>query len=267
MTLIVGIRCSDGVVLASDSAATYGTGYQSTIGQQHVTKIHVIRDRVLFCSTGAIGVAQLLIDRIESLHDDKKLGGSNPIAVMRTLGQAIAQEVVDFFRASQASAQLVGTQAAAVPIICKCLVALPVGRQPHLFQFNEVGVPEQASDELPFVALGSGQPIADPFLAFLKRVLWKDRQPTLPEGRFGASWTVRHAIQTNPGGVGGKLQLLSLATDGKGKPQIERLDSEGSEQEHFQNIDSVEEAIRRHVRGEGELSAEVPKPATPASKA
>lgn len=266
MTLIVGIRCSDGVVLASDSAATYGTGYQSTIGQQHVTKIHVIRDRILFCSTGAIGVAQLLVDRIESLCGDNKLGGGNPVAVMRTLGQAIAQEVVGFFQASQASAPLVGTQAASMPLVCKCLVALPVGRQPHLFQFNEVGVPEQASDELPFVALGSGQPIADPFLAFLKRVLWKDRRPTLPEGRFGASWTVRHAIQTNPGGVGGKLQLVSLATDGKGKPEIERVDSEGPEQEHFQSIDSVEEAIRKHVRGEGETTSEVPRPGAQAPK-
>jgi 20S proteasome alpha/beta subunit len=260
MTLIVGIQCSDGVVLASDSAATYGTGYQTTIGQQHVTKIHVIRDRVVFCSTGAIGVAQLLIDRIESLHDNNKLTGSNPIAIMRTLGQAIAQEVVQYFQASQASAPLVGVQAAAMPLICKSLIAIPVGRRPFLFQFNEVGVPEQVTDELPFVALGSGQPIADPFLAFLKRVLWKDRQPTLPEGRFGASWTVLHAIQTNPGGVGGKLQLISLGTDGKGKPQIERLDSEGSEQEHFQNIDSVEEAIRQHVRGKGETAIEVPKP-------
>lgn len=260
MTLIVGIRCLDGVVLASDSAATYGTGYQSTIGQQHVTKVHAIRGRVLFGSTGAIGIAQLLIDRVGTLCDSKGLGGDNPIEVMRTLGQAISGEVVGYYKASGAAAPLIGNQAAALPVMCKCMVALPVGRRPHLFHFSEVGVPEQVSDELPFVALGSGQQIADPFLAFLKRVLWKNREPTLPEGRFGASWTIQHVIQTNPGGVGGKLQLVSLTTDHKGKPTIERLEREGSEQEHFQSIDSVEEAIRMAVRGAGEEPSAVPKP-------
>ena len=57
---------------------------------------------------------------------------------------------------------LVGANAAAGPVSCKHLVALPIKHETCLFQFAEAGAPEEATRELPFVALGSGQPIADP---------------------------------------------------------------------------------------------------------
>ena len=40
----VGILCSDGVVMASDSAGALSIGFQPTIGQQEVTKIAALRD-------------------------------------------------------------------------------------------------------------------------------------------------------------------------------------------------------------------------------
>jgi len=55
------------------------------------------------------------------------------------------------------------------------LVALPLGHSTCLFQFDEQGAPEEATQELPFVSIGSGQPIADPFLAFLRRIFWPDK--------------------------------------------------------------------------------------------
>lgn len=78
----------------------------------------------------------------------------------------------------------------ASPSLCKTLVALPVRRVPCLFTFDYNGAPEQMTSELPFVALGSGQPIADPFLALLKRLFWLTSQPTL--GRGACSCCVDH---------------------------------------------------------------------------
>jgi 20S proteasome alpha/beta subunit len=53
VTLIVGILCSDGVVMASDSAATLSTGMAPTIGQQAVKKIINLSNAILYASTGS----------------------------------------------------------------------------------------------------------------------------------------------------------------------------------------------------------------------
>ena len=66
------------------------------------------------------------------------------------------------------------------------------------------------TDELPFVAVGSGQLIADPFMAFLRRVFWKDSRPNLAGGVFAAVWTLFHTIETNPGGVAEPVQIVVL---------------------------------------------------------
>lgn len=60
MTLIVGILCKDGVVMASDSAASFGANGMMTIGQQETRKIVRINDHILFTSTGAVGISQLV---------------------------------------------------------------------------------------------------------------------------------------------------------------------------------------------------------------
>jgi hypothetical protein len=93
---------------------------------------------------------------------------------MNRIGVAIADLVRHYVQNAQALQQLGGLAG-----FCKSLIALPVNNVPHLLQFAEGGNPEQTTEELPFVALGSGQPIADPFLTFLRKILWKDRLPTL----------------------------------------------------------------------------------------
>lgn len=132
--------------------------------------------------------------------------------------------------------------------ICKSLVALSVDGKPQLFQFDANGAPERATSDLPFVALGSGQLIADPFLAFLKRLLWSGREPTIAEGRLAAAWTIGHVNRTNPGGVGGRIQVAVLsAKAGKGYTTtlLERHDVD----EHQQRIEAAEQALIAALRG------------------
>jgi hypothetical protein len=69
--------------------------------------------------------------------------------------------------------------------------------------------PEAASAHLPFVAIGSGQPIADP-LAVIRRLFWPDKLPPTQQGVFAALWAVRHAIQTSHGGAAEAIQVAVL---------------------------------------------------------
>jgi hypothetical protein len=98
--------------------------------------------------------------------------------------------------------------------------------------------PEAATSDLPFVSVGVGQATADPFLAFIRRVFWREREPNTADGIFAATWTLRHAIDTSPGGVADPIQVMVLE-DGK----VRELDSKELD-EHEQNVELLEEHIR-----------------------
>lgn len=257
MTLIVGILCKDGVVVASDSAATYGKEGVATIGQQHITKVHKLAESVLFSSSGAVGISQLIAHRVKTHWEDSAFKGIKaPEEVMNKIGLSIMDLVKQYLQTANLSRPLVGD---ASPSLCKTLVALPVRHVPCLFTFDYNGAPEQMTSELPFVALGGGQTIADPFLALLKRLLWQTSQPTLGEGRLVAVWTIDHVRSTNPGGVAGAIQLATLsASEGK-QPTVTVL-PESQVQEHLQQARSAEGALVEELRAPGRAKQTSPPP-------
>lgn len=144
-----------------------------------------------------MGIAQLIANEIKSGWDKKEFQVSGPEEAMNRIGKKIAQLVLPYLQTANLTRPLVGDASAS---LCKSLVAMPVKNIPCLFSFDYNGAPEKSTPELPFVAMGIGQPIADPFLAFLKRLLWEKTVPTLGEGRLAAVWTINHVGLTNPGG-------------------------------------------------------------------
>ncbi len=259
MTLIVGILCKDGVVLASDSAATFSSGVQPTIGQQEMRKLRRVNDHILYTSTGAVGISQLIADKLKSLWEAKTFSGStSPETVMDRIGKEIIALVGPYLQTANLQRTLVGDASSS---LCKSLVAMPVNQKPCLFNFDYNGAPERSTADLPFIALGSGQPIADPFLAFLRRLLWSSREPTLAEGRLAAVWTIEHVRRTNPGGVGGGVQLAILAFSTGKMPTVSEV-SEESIQEHLQRVTSAEQSLVSELRGTSVVlaGAELPDP-------
>jgi len=233
--------------MASDSAATFGAGGMFTIGQQAVRKLVKVNNHILCSGTGAIGVSQMIADTVARLWSDNKIKGT-PESAMDTIGRAINALVRPYLEAAAWQRNITGEAAQS---LCKSLVALPVDKKPCLLSFDFNGIPERATAELPFVAMGSGQMIADPFLAFLRRVLWKSTEPTLAEGRLAAVWTIDHVRRTHPGGVGGDIQLASLVPKGAGLPEIEITPGEGagSIQEHLVRVTSAEQVLVDELRG------------------
>lgn len=258
MTQLVGIYCTTGVVIATDSAATFSTGHTATIGQQMVEKIYHPCDHIIYTSTGAIGIAQLINDMLRSnwtagTYKNKK----TPEEAMHAIGQGIGQLLSQYLQLGQMQKNIVGEANAS---LAKSMIAFPVNRKPYLFQFDYTGTPEMASVKLPFVTLGSGQPIADPFLAFLARLLWPNRQPTLAEGRLAAAWTIDHVRQINPGGVGGNLRMAIMEEVAGSLPKVTEL-NEADLQEHRQRIVSAEAAITKElVGGTAVATPELPVP-------
>ena len=80
--------------------------------------------------------------------------------------------------------------------------------------------------------------LADPFLAFVCRVLWKNEMPTVDRGKFGVYWVLDHTIKLAPGKVGLPIRLATLRlVDGKW------VAKEQDTQESAQYIASLEEHI------------------------
>lgn len=245
MTLIVAVLCEDGIVVGADGAATLGVPGQMTV-RQPVRKLSIIEDRIIIGTSGPVGLGQRLADELASIWKSRELLSKSPEAAMGHLRVKFFNHISVEMQAASMARNVIGS-AANASAVSQTILALPIGKRLCLIQFDQQGAPELATTDLPFIAIGSGQPIADPFLAFLRRVLWRhgckaaDPLPQLGDGITGALWTLQHAILTNPGGVSDPIQMVILRKDGGDYSARELADAELAE--HKQAIAALEGKI------------------------
>ena len=243
MTLIVGIRCQDGVVLGADQAATLGTLGRDTVAQSTPHKVEIVGDKALIATSGPVGLGQIVKGEFAKALTSKKGFRGETWEVTGQIRELLWPHIRQALSGAQAAAPVVGP-AASQSALMHTLIAIPVKTTPTLFQFDYQCAPEEATADLPFVAIGSGQAIADPFLAFLKDVRWTDGElPTINEGEFSTFWTIQESVRAAPGYIGGQPVLFRIAGDGE-RWKAEQLS--GPELgEHAQAV----EAARRALRG------------------
>src|ERR1035437_7507378 len=185
MTLIIGILCQDGIVVGSDGAATMGVlGMQTA--KQSVKKLTLHHNCIITGISGSVGLSQRINGTIEALYADaKNLSGKKPFQAMPIIGQRIWLDCLkqEYDIAVEAQ-KLIGGNLAQLSCMSASVVAMPISKELCLFQFNHQAHGEMATKDIPFIAIGSGQFCADPFLAFIKRIFWPDRLPKLSEGIF-----------------------------------------------------------------------------------
>jgi 20S proteasome alpha/beta subunit len=248
MTLIIGIKCSDGVVMAADGAATLGALGQPTV-RQPVRKLVAIDKEIIVGVSGHAGLGQRITGVMEDLwHGNRLGGGKRSFEVMTIIRQAIGQHIVMEMQFATEVSKLLGQGLASPSAISFALMALPVDEQLRLYQFGCAGEPEEATENLPFFAIGSGQTRADPFLAFIRQVFWKNSPPTISQGIFATVWSLVHAIRTDPGGVAEPIQLMTLTRGTKGRSIVKDFDDAELE-EHRQAVKEAEDHVSRFPLG------------------
>lgn len=229
MTLLIGIKCTDGLVIAADGATTFGTFGNFTI-RQPSRKLSIVKDSMIVAVTGPVGLKQRFVGELEGLQLSANIKQHQ---AMESIAGAIRRPLQIEFKNAEVTRGALGGQAVQ-SIMSGTMVGLLVQGEPTLIEFDHQGSPECATDNLRFKSLGSGQPLADPFLAFLAKVFWSKKPPNLNDGQFAATWTLRHAIETNPGGVDDPIQMMTLRNSGKGC-EIKELQKDDL-QEHLEAI-------------------------------
>ena len=248
MTVLVGILCEDGVVIGSDSAmASSPIPGQITMGREEgqVLKIEIIDGQIITAMTGNVGLGQRCNDQIANIFRELKrpfqapklvpgIGAvGTPIQQMLMnqisptkvpfneispveVGRTIAQLVINDFRRTQSALQMNNPQHGWG---MGALLAFVKGDTPYLIEFDAAqfhpefkGQPDPQRGDRVWrgVSMGSGQPIADTFLAHAYRMLFGSSTPRVDRAKLAVVWTVDHVKRYNTGLIGGKIQLAVL---------------------------------------------------------
>ena len=246
MTVLVGVLCTDGVVIGSDSIATSSMGQFPLIHIPFDGKIRVFDNTVIVATTGAIGFAQRLHEHIEEAIKGRVFAN---LAVRECTTNISQRFLTDLGKSLVQNHPQNGINFGA-------LIAAPLKAGPFLAEYGTADFqPELKTEKLFFVSMGSGQVLADPFLAFVSRVLWKGKMPTVDEAKFGVYWVLAHTITLAPGKVGPPIRLATLR-----KVADKWVASEQDTQEFDQYIGELEAHIAKFIRAPVEEAPSEPPP-------
>jgi hypothetical protein len=206
VSVVIGIRCSDGIVLGSDSAASLMSQGMVTAQQRSMKKV-AANGRVLSGVTGHTGLAQRIRAELENHLNSGSWTGERQSVVTQMRRHLWINILDQEMRAAKASFKTIGHPSCIDSARTETLVATVIEGRPELVHLNETCAPTLVQDDIPFCSIGVGQPTADPFLAFARRILWPGALPNIGTAIFSVAWALMHVIHANPNGIGDPVQL------------------------------------------------------------
>jgi 20S proteasome alpha/beta subunit len=239
VTLLVGVLCSNGAVIAADRQATHGAMGQATVGQS-VTKVQVINDEALYATSGHKGLGQQLCAVVENKQPEfrNQRYDANIVKLQKDM-----RPLVDgAFITAGLAARVIGNAAATSDSLCGALLAAGFKDGLKLIEITPQVSVEYMTKDMPFISMGSGKPSADPFLGFLRKVFWPNDLPTIQEGALAAFWTIRHAIDMKVLGVGFDVDVFTVQPAAKTFAARQLDDAELAE--HVDFMKAAEQALR-----------------------
>ncbi|MCY3979241.1 MAG: hypothetical protein OXG23_14170 [Chloroflexi bacterium] len=206
MTLVIGVKCQDGIVIGADSVTTYG----SAIEQEVDDKIKTIDGEVLVASAGDVGLGQIVYGNLEQ-HWSEVVAGKDIVSTRKEISALVWDEIKPALQRAAEAETLFGRRIVE-SLACNFMVAFAIDDAHTLLVFDDNAQSLEVTFSSPFFSIGSGNIQADPFLAFVKRIFWKDSTPkTLADGIFCVLWTLDHVSRVNAGlGVGGRPNVVVL---------------------------------------------------------
>lgn len=233
MTLIVGIRCVDGIVLAAESGAIPGSGDVDVT--EGVQKIYPIDNRFLVALGGFSGQARRYLEAIRRLNIE------DPRSILcfdiqEAILTAVAPMVSDVAVAAKNARDISGSEGLG-HVLAEALVAFLGADGLCLTHVNAYGQCDRI-DETLYHVIGAGEKVAVPFLSYIKRHVWRHKQPTMATGIISALWMLRFAH--NCAGDFGPPWTVATLQSVNGTASIEFLNDDVLDP-HHRSIEALEE--------------------------
>lgn len=245
MTLIIGVKCPDGIVIGADSITTYGSEIEQEVGN----KIQFIADDAFIANAGAVGLSQLINESLRRSWTSVRRQ-TDVTAAKNEISEIMWSQISQALKRADEAKERFGNDVYEA-VRCHSLMAFPFENAHVLLFFDECAQCGEITLESPFFSIGTGNRQADPFLAFIRHTLWRDEFPqNVAEGIFSVVWTLDHVSRVNAGlGVGGRSNVFVLRND-EGSWLAERLD-ENFLGEQLLAVQAAEGALRSFRDGFG----------------
>lgn len=239
MTLLVGILCNDGAVIAADRQLTQGlVGTPSS-------KIRRVNENTLFASSGPVGMGQQVEYILRQSHHKF---GQMDYAEAAIQMQPIIQEKI--LSPSYAIPKMLGRQIEP----CECLFASVFKDGLCLSHMDGAGKFTKLTEEHFLCCSGSGELNGLALLSVIRSVLFPDKIPTLETGIIAASATVKMAIDLRSPGVGFDVDVSVLRSADNQAATAEEISPE-----HLsENVDLLEWAKKQLIAARDNLSGKSP---------
>jgi hypothetical protein len=251
MTIIVGILCNKGCVIASDGMASNNLGTTPFVGIEN-TKIHLVKNELLVSCAGEDNLMTLFINFLENNYLSlKKTHESSAIDLANSIGAGFAHTIIDLYNKypTELGTHYLGLIKQRGGLEFGAIIAFAFQGSHYMFGYNGSLVPSMVRDNgIWHSIIGSGELVAKPSIHLVKKILNITKKPDTSKGSILAYWTIEHAIEVSSGGIGGNILLFSLTKqlDGSNSYKI----SEGKTSEYKSFIEDTYRHIWEYEKGQ-----------------
>ena len=198
MTLITGVICNDGIVVASDSASTDPESYTKQPSENKLVIIN--HNKMVFGGSGDVGLIQKISASISQSTHQKDI-----IKLRKELKAKICNELLESNKSF-----VPHPSSRSQPPLVVSMVAGYVNDNPFLFEFDQNGTDTDYTTLKGFLAIGSGKPWAQayfrPYLNFTKNI---------KASKIISYRIISDAITLSSGGLSEPIHIVSIEKNGK----------------------------------------------------
>jgi 20S proteasome alpha/beta subunit len=270
MTVLVGVLAKDGAVVVADRAVTYGDGARLQTIADRMQKLEIVDGRMILAGTGQVGMGQRMANVVGQFS--KQLHAGIPQTAQPRHNAPPCRAAIELHsQGAHADGVRVGVAIAQITLHdlsttgaksgqFGALAAYAAGGKPHLCEFGVADFqPEQRTSQSWYSSMGSGQILADPYLAFMRRTFWKGGQPNVEEAIFTAVWVIHHAIEAAPGFIAFPIDIAVLKK-WDGSTYSAKMLTDDERDEHLEMVRQADDHL---VQFRNPAAAPSPIPPTP----
>lgn len=211
MSIIVGVDCSDCVILAVSGPAPRSATGQPETAASLVGELRAVAGQAVVGYSGPEELGREVTAAMEhyvEARDPRELPPeAHCVAIQAALSQPV--RLATAMRSALEGMPGGGVRKAG-PTFGEMLIALPCKSGHALYVVGGECVVAVVDRGSACAAIGQGKSAAESFLRFLQRLLWREGRPSRAAGQLAAYWTARH-VSDIEGGSSRMIQVVRMS--------------------------------------------------------